>query len=82
MKLKTRKPIALITEKSIINFYPSLASTANDGYDPEAVYRVCIGEQKTHKGKRFRFARESEYEICAQLAWIEEIRKRNGGEKQ
>lgn len=80
MKEKTRKPVVLVTEKQIVKFYPSLSSTAQDGYNPDAVYRVCTREQKTHKGKQFRFARESEYEVCAQLQWLETKAKQIGGE--
>ena len=70
MKNKTNKPIAVLAGKTIINFYPTLSSTKSDGYDPNAIYRVCTGKQKTHKGKRFRFARESEYDFIAQLQQI------------
>lgn len=67
MDNKTNKPIAVIAGKTIVNFYPTLLSAKRDGYDPNAIYRVCTGKQKTHKGKKFRFARESEYEFIAQL---------------
>ena len=76
MKQNFNKPVALVTEKRIVKFYPKLSNTARDGYDPEAVYRVCSGEQKSHKGKRFRFARKDEFEFIAQLHWCETFSKK------
>lgn len=70
MKEKTNRPIAVIAGKTIIDFYPTLSSAKRDGYDPNAIYRVCTGKQKTHKGKRFRFARESEYDFITQLHYV------------
>lgn len=70
---KFNKPVVLITEKQIVKFYTKLSNTIQDGYNPEGVYRVCAGLQKTHKGKKFRFARRDEYEIISQLVLVETL---------
>lgn len=38
----------------LVNEWPSMAEAARNGFDIRAVYRCCLGKQKTHKGFKWR----------------------------
>lgn len=65
------KPVVIVSGRWVQRYYTSLFATLQDGFDPYKVARVCLGGQKTHKGKRFRFANEYEniaYQITKEIA--------------
>ena len=50
--------VALLNKSGIECGYGSCLATINDGFDPNAVFRVCEGRQKTHKGRQFQWIDE------------------------
>ena len=50
-----RKIILLDNFGNVEKIYNSLKELTNDGFDSKGVYRVCKGELKTHKHRKFKF---------------------------
>ena len=53
-------PVVIVSGNTVQRYYTSARATLQDGFEPYKVLKVCTHSQKTHKGKRFRFASESD----------------------
>ena len=53
-ELKSRAVVRMDGMSDVI--YPSIASTAEDGFTPSNVWKCCQGKQKRHRGCMWRYA--------------------------
>ena len=63
-------PVVMVSGNTVQRYYTSARATAQNGFDPYRVLKVCTHSQKKHKGKRFRYASEFEtaaYEIMMEV---------------